>query len=148
MNNIATILSLTIMFISITESDVNAQQVIPPGQLVLAGKPVFCGSIPTLIQPIPDIAMAQPGWIILHPAINSYPPIIQLFFYAHECGHHMVGINEADADCWAIQVGRDQDWFNEGDFNMMILFFHNNPGDSTHAPGLFRLEHMISCYFS
>lgn len=123
-----------------------SQQLLPPGQLMLAGVPVVCGAVPTLIQPIQDVAMARPGIIILSPGIFSLPPVIQVFIYAHECGHHIVGNSESDADCWAIQTGRNQGWFSADDFRWLILYFGRSPGDWTHAPGPQRLQYMEACY--
>ncbi len=127
---------------------VHSQQVVPAGQLRLAGVPVNCGGVPTAIQPIGDIAMARPGWIILNPSLFSMPPVLQLFIYAHECGHHVVGANESAADCWAIRLGRNQGWFRPRDFNWLIGYFGGNPGDWTHAPGHERVRRMSACFSS
>jgi hypothetical protein len=126
-----------------------AQQVVPPGQLTLAGFPVYCGNIPTAIQPINDIAYATPGWIILHPDLFQLPPVVQIFIYAHECGHHAVaGTNDAAADCFAIRLGRDQGWFREQDIAWLQVFFGQGTGDYSHAPGPIRIQNMMSCFYS
>lgn len=126
----------------------SAQKTIPPGQLMLPGGPVNCGPIPTLVQPIPDIAMARPGWIILNPSFFQLPYVLQYFVYAHECAHHIVGSNEAASDCWAIRTGRDQGWFKDSDIGWLVSYFGGSPGDWTHAPGPIRIANLIECFRS
>ncbi|MGE0677209.1 hypothetical protein [Pseudolabrys sp.] len=90
-----------------------------------------------------------PPRIILDPMIvGSLPPKVQLFFYAHECGHHMVGMNENAADCWAAKVGKAQGWFSPSDMQYLVQIFQWNPGDWTHAPGPVRLQNIWACYNS
>lgn len=124
------------------------EQVIGPGQLVLAGLPVVCGGIPTAIQRINDMAFATPGWIILHPDLFRLPPVVQVFIYAHECGHHNVGLNDAAADCWAIRTGRNQGWFTAGDIDLLVYYFGHGTGDFSHAPGPERIRNMVQCFMT
>lgn len=89
----------------------NAQNVFPPGTYSIDGFPVNCGHTITIVTPmIPDIAMAQPGRIMLNPMLAAYPTGVKLFVYAHECAHQFVGANEPAADAWAIKLGRAQGW--------------------------------------
>lgn len=121
-------------------------QVMGPNPII-AGTPVVCGGIPTVVRAdVGDIARATPGWINLHPQFFSLPGKLQLFIYAHECGHHVVGLDETLADCWAIRTGRDQGWFQPADIQWLIAYFSNNPGDWSHEPGWMRLQKMIHCY--
>ena len=88
----------------------NAQQAFPqvyaPGTFFLDGFPVNCGYTVTIVTPLlPDIAMAQPGRILLHPMLSNYPTGVKLFVYTHECAHQFVGANEPAADAWAIKLG-------------------------------------------
>ena len=50
--------------------------------------------------------------------MRTLPPKLQLFFYFHECAHHvlahsyaLVSTMESDADCWAIKTGRERALF-------------------------------------
>ena len=124
-----------------------AQQNLGP-QPMIGGVPVSCNGIPTIVAPINDIGRAVPGQIILNPILFQMPAPIQLFVYAHECGHHqpMIGLNEAAADCWAIKLGRNQGWLPPNVTNMIAAAFVNSPGDWTHAPGPFRVQQMAACY--
>lgn len=123
-------------------------QIVPPGALTLGGFPVTCGSVPTSFELIGDIAQARPGWIILHPNILNLPTVVQVFIYAHECGHHNVGANDAAADCWAIRVGRNQGWFAAADINWLVAYFGHSTGDFSHAPGPARIGQMVRCFSS
>ena len=113
---------------------------------VIAGLQVQCGGVPTFVQPIPDIAMARPGVIVLNPKLFELPGSLKLFVYAHECAHHLLGNNEANADCWAIRTGRQQGWFKPSDISYLIQYFGNSPGDWTHAPGPYRIANMMACF--
>lgn len=143
------IIKITLLLIGLTgasmQSIASAQQVIPPGQLVLGGMPMLCGPAATAIQPIPDVAIARPEGIYLNPALFSLPGTLQQFIYAHECAHMQGILNEAAADCWAIRTGRNQGWFPPPAFGLLIQFFQNNPGDWTHAPGPVRLQNLANC---
>jgi hypothetical protein len=112
----------------------------------IAGMPVQCMGIPTVVTPIPDIAMARPGVIMLNPQIFNLPAPLQLFIYAHECAHHIVGANESASDCWAAQMGRQQGWFRREDLVQIRQMFGGSPGDWTHAPGPQRVAHIVACY--
>ena len=79
---------------------------------------------------------------------------LQIFFYLHECAHHVLGHmfapqpeSENEADCWSIKTGRDQSYFNLSD----ILAFSNrimeSPGSARgHLPGRERMAYLVSCF--
>ena len=89
---------------------------------IIAGVPVQCNGVPTVVQPIPDIAMAGGGLIVLNPRLFGLPGSLQLFIYAHECAHHIQGANEGAADCWAIRTGCQQGWFRESDIAYLVQY--------------------------
>ena len=125
----------------------SAQQVFPPGTFSIDGFPVNCGNTITIITPqLPDIAVAQPGRILLHPMLRNYPTGVKLFVYAHECAHQFVGANEPAADAWAIKLGRNQGWINLHIINQICQAVWFSPGDWTHFPGPQRCQMMISAY--
>lgn len=125
-------------------------QVYPPGTFSVDGVPVVCGSVAFVLDPsLPDVGMARPGVIILNPMYyGGMSTSAKLFWVGHECGHHVVGLNESAADCWAVRTGRDQGWFPPSTFQEMIYQMQNNPGDFYHPPGAARIANMISCYQS
>jgi len=123
-------------------------QILGPNPRV-GGMPVVCAGIQTAVRSdIGDLARAIPGWILLHPSLFSLESKIQLFVYAHECAHHLIGNNEQVADCWAIRTGRDQGWFEREDIELLIRYFGASPGDWSHEPGPPRIARLLSCFDS
>jgi hypothetical protein len=117
---------------------------------IIGGVPVSCMGVPTWVDDqIPDIAMAVPGAIVLHPQLGSWPPVVQIFVYAHECAHHVpaIGSNENAADCWAIKLGRNQGWINPASIGVIQAYFVTSPGNWTHLPGPLRVQQMQGCFF-
>lgn len=118
---------------------------------MIGGVAVSCAGVPTYVDDqIGDIAIAVPGAIVLHPGLGQWPPVVQVFVYAHECAHHLPGIgpNENDADCWAIKLGRDQGWIDFDGLRLIQAYFANNPGNWTHLPGPLRVQQMQSCFMT
>jgi hypothetical protein len=119
------------------------------------GRPVALSAAPQL----PDVGAArifngQPV-ILMNPLVlNQQPPVLQLFWYAHECAHHVLGhivnpnlTNEASADCWAVKTGRQQGWFPPGAFQLLAQVLQNSPGSIWgHLPGPARIQNMMACY--
>jgi hypothetical protein len=120
-------------------------QVLGPNPIV-GGVPVSCGGAIAVVAPINDIAQAAPGQILLNPMLFNLPPVVQVFVYAHECGHQVVGSNETAADCWAIKVGRNQGWLSRPAVGMIQQYFGDSPGDWTHEPGPYRIARMVQCF--
>ena len=89
-------------------------QAFPPGSFSIDGIPVNCGSVVTVLDPrVQDVGMNDlRGHIYINPYVfASQPTVLKLFWYAHECGHSVVGPDENAADCWAITAGKTQGWF-------------------------------------
>ena len=122
------------------------QTLIVPGALLLAGYRATCGPVDTMIKPIDDIAAAYKGRIILHPRVLNLPRAQQLFWYTHECAHHIFGPGEAAADCWAVQQGRIQGWLSRAELARLGASMRAFAGDATHANGQARLVQMNACY--
>jgi hypothetical protein len=128
-------------------------QTFPPATFRIAGFPVGCGNAWTVVGPgVGDIARAVPAMagypprIWIDPSYYSLPAPVQFFIYGHECGHHIVGMNEDAADCWAARTGRHQGWFTTTTMQYLIQAFQWNPGDWTHAPGPVRLQRIWNCF--
>jgi hypothetical protein len=116
---------------------------------MIGGVSVSCMGVPTwLDDEINDIAIAVPGAIVLSPALGNWPPVVQVFVYAHECAHHLPAIrsNENAADCWAIKLGRNQGWIDFQGLRLIQTYFQNNQGDWTHLPGRWRIQQMQACF--
>ena len=138
-------------------------------QTFIAGQSVYCNDahgLPVALVPDPQLDNVGRAWVApngapvisLNPHVLAmFPPAIQLFWYAHECSHHILGHtlrvpqprDEMDADCRAIRGGRDQGWFRREDLHSMYDYFINNPGSPWgHLPGQQRLQHFANCFDS
>lgn len=124
-----------------------AQQMYPPGTLILSGYRATCGPIRTEVLGINDISQAWNGLIILSPRVFTLPKSQQLFWYTHECAHHIFGSNEAVADCWSVEQGRMQGWLDIAEFEALEAKIHRLPGDASHARGPERAAYLRSCYY-
>ena len=127
---------------------------------IIAGVPVYCTSYGTgqpvafvPNQALNDIGRARPGMpptIELNPVLLSQLPAkMQLFWYGHECGHHVLGPanSETNADCWSIRVGKQQGLFTRQDVLAFAPYFANNPGSPWgHLPGPIRAQAFVQCY--
>jgi hypothetical protein len=128
---------------------------------VIAGVPVQCGGIPAVLVPnVGDVAKSVPGTIVLD--AYMFPrmhPLIQLFTYAHECGHHMNGdvtgamlghVNfqrEQNADAVGIKALRDQLGLTRQQAVAIAAQFANNPPMwPFYLPGPQRAQWIIACY--
>jgi hypothetical protein len=79
---------------------------------------------------------------------------LQIFFYLHECAHHVLGHmfapqpeSEKEADCWSIKTGRDQSYFNLTDVLAFTNRLASSPGSTRgHLPGPERMAHLLACF--
>lgn len=132
---------------------------------VIAGRSVACRDIRGVAVRTMKIAnlgdVGRAGVINRVPIIAIDPHIIerlphklQIFFYQHECAHHVLGhwfqasLNmESDADCWAIRHGRDTEMFSRDDVMSFAPFLAKSGGSPFgHLPGPKRYQHMLKCY--
>ncbi|HYJ52882.1 MAG TPA: hypothetical protein VEW04_06895 [Allosphingosinicella sp.] len=139
--------ALALILASFAGTEARAQ-VYPAGSFSVDGYPVVCYNVTFVVDPsLPDVGMSRPGYIFLNPHyFVGLPTSLKLFWVGHECGHHVVGLNETAADCWAVRTGRDQGWFSPDAFYGLMEMFRNNPGDIVHPPGPARVAAMIQCY--
>jgi hypothetical protein len=100
-----------------------------------------------IIQRMPIIALDPDR-------MRSLPPKMQVFFYVHECAHHVLGHNyhptassETEADCWAIQYGRDSGYFTRTDVEGFAPYFARSKGSPFgHLPGPERETFLLRCF--
>jgi hypothetical protein len=122
--------------------------VIGPSQLVIGGRPMSCGTRPTVIDPnLDDFAAAYPGFIILNPKLlTGIKPAVAQWIYAHECGHQFRGPDEDRADCFAVQRGRRQGWLNVTEVEDICTFITPRQGDFMHFSGPQRCQSIRRCF--
>ncbi|MGE0611052.1 MAG: hypothetical protein AB7G34_02360 [Hyphomicrobiales bacterium] len=118
------------------------------GTLRLAGRLMRCGGTPTLMSHhFWDYGGATRDKIILNPTkLTPLPSSVQLFIYAHECGHLLYGPKEIQADCYAIKRGRREGWLSREGLDEVCAFFSDHPGDYAHPPGPERCQIMTRCF--
>lgn len=83
------------------------------------------------------------------------PGKLQLFFFGHECAHHVLGHTyvlrpnvESEADCWAAKDGRDRGLFTRDEVQSWAPWFAQSRGStvSGHLPGPERAKHILQCF--
>jgi hypothetical protein len=76
-------------------------------------------------------------------------PLVQVFVFAHECGHHALppGHSESDADCWAASVVRRQGFVRDmRQLSEILRVFAGSPGSAAgHLPGPQRARLIAQC---
>lgn len=137
-------------------------------QHMIAGQPVFCNDfrgipVQLIFDPtLNDVGMAtldahgRPIMVLNPTVMQHLPQAVQLFWYGHECAHHVLGhvvrrdlSNEVEADCWSVRTGRMQGWFPPQAFQGLIQTLgasHGTPWG--HLPGPTRIAAMMQCYTS
>ncbi len=86
--------------------------------------------------------------------LAKLPGELQLFFYGHECAHHVLGhsyaattSSENEADCWSIKYGRDRGLFTRDDVVSWAPHFSHSRGSRVgHLPGPERAKRLVACY--
>lgn len=121
-----------------------------PGRLRLGGRRVMCGRRPSILDPEFDTwagAYTNPGFIIVNPRyMQKETKVVQLYIYAHECGHQFRGFDEDTADAFAIRRGVRQGWLKRRGMKQVCRFISKVPGDSEHPAGPLRCRRMVVVY--
>jgi len=141
------ITALLALGLTASTTSTHARQVNLPTAITIDGYPVSCQNTPIQLDPnLPDMGRAGPGLIIINPAaMNGMASSYKVFIFAHECAHALGIMNEAQADCFAVRLGRDQGWWDQYGFQNLVAHMGNSPGSYTHAPGPLRIQNIIQC---
>ena len=132
---------------------------------VIGGQPMRCrdfrGAIvrTTISTQLGDVGRAQiisrMPIISLDPdRLRPLPPKMQIFFYMHECAHHVLGHtihptlqSEKEADCWAIRYGREAQLFSRLDVDGFGPYLADSKGSRFgHLPGPERQAYLLQCF--
>jgi hypothetical protein len=147
-------LSVT-LFVVLLSSRTLAQGPVYEGCVDSSGVPVV--SVPANI---PDIAMARiladgrPAILYNLYVLSWVSAPTRLFFYAHECAHHVLGHltaalgsdAEHKADCWAIRTLQDSQLVDDTDISAIQLDIARfGRGDWAHLPGPARAIDLREC---
>lgn len=132
----------------------------------IAGAPVSCTDAygqhvhSVLVNNLGDVGRARNLFktpvIMLDPDhLNRLPAKLQLFFYGHECAHHVLGHTfvmrptaESEADCWAAKDGRERGLFTRYEVEHWAPWFAKSRGNaiSGHMPGPERAKFILACF--
>jgi hypothetical protein len=118
----------------------------PPG-FRLSGVTPACHGLPIVLDPaLDDVAATHPGFIILNEErLSKLPKVVQLYAFAHECGHQTHGPSEEKADCQAIVDGKAAGWLDAAGITAICDFWKPYRGDNAHLPGPERCALMKRC---
>ncbi len=123
-------------------------KLVKPGQLLIGGQAVKCGTTPALLNDhFPDFGAARRGLIILNFSKQRHlPRDARLLIYYHECAHQYVGGSELAADCWAVQKVRRDGLLDKKGLKNACSFIESLPANRSHPPGKMRCRQMVRCY--
>lgn len=135
-------------------------------QAVVAGVSVACRDfrgIPVHTVRVADLGDGGRAWVVNRvpmivldeKVLDRLPDKLQLFFYGHECAHHVLGHTlvyrpdrESEADCWAIKDGRARGIFSRSEVEGFAPFLAASRGSAItgHLPGPARAKHLLNCF--
>jgi hypothetical protein len=138
----------------------------PGARAIVAGVPVACRdfrgvAVETVrVADLGDIGRAWvvnrvPLIVLDEKLLDRLPDKLQLFFYGHECAHHVLGHTvlyrpdrESEADCWSIKDGRDRGIFSRPEVESFAPFLVASRGSTItgHLPGPVRAKHLLKCF--
>jgi hypothetical protein len=118
------------------------------GGMELSGRRVHCDNVDVIMdRRLPSEGAAAPGVLMLNPRmLNEQPPIVRLFVFHHECGHHHVGDSELKADCWAVERGVRDGWLDQRGLKEVCLSFEDAPETESHPSGRRRCRNLDQCF--
>lgn len=134
-------------------------------QPLIAGSPMRCydfrGAVVRTLQTTELGDVGRASIVARMPIISldsdrmaALPQKMQVFFYMHECAHHVLGHvirptleSEREADCWSINYGRWAGLFTRRDVEGFEPFFAKSNGSRFgHLKGPERQAYLLKCY--
>lgn len=131
----------------------------------VAGLPMACTDFrgrPVVSLKVSDLGDVGRAWVVntvpyilVDPELmRTLPKPLQVFFYLHECAHHVLGhwynptrSSENDADCWAIKQGRTRALLHRQDVVDFGPWLAKSGGSAFgHLPGPLRFKKMLACF--
>ncbi len=114
------------------------------GTINMAGQSLRCGKTRNVLdRALPSEGAAAPGVLIINPRlISRMPPVVRVFVFHHECGHHNIGRSELRADAWAVERGVQEGWLDANGLKQVCRSFGNMPATPTHPSGRARCRNL------
>ena len=120
------------------------------GSVTIAGENVKCRDYRIILdRRLDNLGMSDPGAreITLNPdEFSKYYGPVQLFVFAHECGHANVGMSETGSDCWAVKKGIEGGWLTRKTMVWVCRSFGNSPAFGPYPSGAKRCALIQQCY--
>jgi hypothetical protein len=121
-------------------------KVVQPGKLVIAGRRLSCGATATLIRDFEGFAVSSSVIMLNMQALKELPRRVQWLIYYHECGHILLGPNEAAADCYAVRRARREGWLNKTGLEEICATFNISGHGPVHADPEERCTQLRQCF--
>jgi len=113
------------------------------------------GGVPDVARAFIDASTGVPT-IVFNPSVLSWlQPETRLFFFIHECAHHVLGhavggaspsTMEQEADCWAINRLGETGLLSGREISAIQAdLIQFGRGDHTHLPGDLRADALVRC---
>jgi hypothetical protein len=120
------------------------------GSILIAGRMLKCGRANNVLDArLPNLGISVPDrrLLVVNPKLLArQPETVRLFVFHHECGHHNVGANELNADCWAVRHGVQEGWLNRAGLLQVCNSFGGAPATATHPSGARRCSNLDRCF--
>jgi hypothetical protein len=120
------------------------------GSLDMAGHRLSCSQVRTRIDArLPNLGAAalDRRLLLINPRLlGRERPVVQVFVFNHECGHHRVGADELSADCWAVERGVEEGWLDRNSLSAVCRSFGDAPETATHPSGRRRCASLDRCF--
>lgn len=86
--------------------------------------------------------------------LDTLPDKLQVFFFHHECAHHMMGhvfhptqSSENEADCYAIKLARREGSLSRAEVEGFAPYLAASRGSAFgHLPGPVRAQRLLACF--
>lgn len=143
-------IAASVCVLTATGAAAQAARVGADGSFEVAGRRMTCDNVRTRMdRDLPNLGVAVPAQrlLLINPVlIGRQPSIVQMFVYAHECGHHRVGASELGADCWAVNRGVADGWFSRASLQHICKSFGGRPATATHPSAQSRCAALDRCF--
>ena len=120
------------------------------GSVKIGARKLQCGSVRNVLDTrLPNLGVSVPGakLLVINPTLVARQPrLVRLFVFHHECGHHHVGANEFQADCWAVRRGVRDGWLDKAGLKQICGSFGHAPATVTHPSAIQRCINLERCF--
>jgi hypothetical protein len=121
-------------------------KLVQPGNLVVAGRRLSCGTTSTLLRDFEGFAISSTVIMLNMSALKDLPRAVQWLIYYHECGHILLGPSETAADCYAVRRARREGWLNPRALEDICATFNIAGHGPVHPDPVERCNQLRQCF--